>query len=463
MVRKLTSILAALTGLAASLGACARAEVTVTLEPETRYQTISGWEAADEVVSNPAEEPDWLLYAPIVYDKAVEEVGINRIRLEVRSSAESTIGAWRRLASGEIDSKGWRPIRYLSTNDNDDPYTINWSGFDFAELDFRIESAVLPMKERLEARGERLFVNVNYVAFMNQVPDAPYFHDDPEEYAELVLATHLHMRDKYGFAPDAWEVMLEADNVPQWRRDPRLLGKVIVASAKRLDEAGFKTRFIAPSVTNMKNAAPYMDAIASVDGAVARMSEISYHRYGGRKPENLAAIVERAERYGLDTSMLEWWFGHGNEDVLHEDLEAGRNSAWQGRTLRGLFDVDMSNPKAPKVTPRKEVRYTLQYFRDVRAGAVRIGARSSAPQDFAPLAFVNPGGATTLVVKAQRAGEIAILGLPAGRYTVSYAVPQGSERLAPVEHAAGAPFRASLPAKGVLTVAAERPRPGATP
>lgn len=442
-------LLLAISGVAG----CGEPEALIELAPAERYQTISGWEVTAYMADTRVPEPR-PPYWTEVYDRAVTEVGINRLRLEVRSGAESTGRNWERFSAGELSRKSWRGLRYATVNDNADPRVIDWNGFDFSELDWEVESAVLPIRQRLAARGERLFVNLCYVAFTEQIRNGAYIHSDPEEYAEFVLATYLHMQRKFGFIPDAWEVILEPDNTKQWRG--RAIGRAIVAAAARLKEHGFTPRFIAPSVTDMANAAPYIDGIAAVEGAMENVIELSYHRYKNATAANLAAVVERAQRYGVDTAMLEWWFGEARPEVLHRDLKQGRNASWQGRVLIGLFNVNKRSPGGPPLTLRDDTRMNLQYFRYIRAGARRIGASSSDEDDFDPLAFVNPDGSHTVVVLAKGAGMLTVKGLPAGRYRVSYALKTESGALPDaIPVAAGGALKAEMPGAGVLTVFAD--------
>lgn len=442
---------------ALALAGCAPREATIRLDPATVFQTITGWEATAEIVESPAET-HWRAYRDEVLARAVEEVGIDRVRLELRSGAENTHGAWSRFARGEIDYEAWRPLRYPVIDDNGDPHEIEQAGFDWSELDFHVENVVLPMRARLARRGETLFVNLCYVAFTDQIEQGAYTHDDPEEYAELILAAFLHLDRAFGFVPDAVEVILEPDRVSEW--DGRLIGRAIVATAARLAEHGYAPGFIAPSVTDMANAAPYFDDILRVEGAVERMIELSYHRYRGRSRRHLAAIALRARAHGLEPAMLEWWFGRGAHRVLHEDLSLGRNTAWQGRVLVGLFDVEPT-PDGVAIGLREDTRYNLQYFREVRRGAVRIGAVSTEPRHFAPLAFVNPDGSTVVVVATTGAGRITIDGLPAGAYAVSWAVREGSAGLdAPLIANGSAPVSFEMPGAGAVTVSGRAGREG---
>lgn len=441
---RLRSVLAPLGLFALGLPALA---TEITLDPSQRFQTISGWEATADLPDDPTA-PEWARYREEQLDSIVRDIGINRIRLEVRSGAESNRGYISRFIAGEMPFEEWKQHYYEVVNDNDDPFVINWDGFDFAELDWHIENTVLPIRKRLEARGERLIVNLCFVSF----DEEPTSQREPEEYAEFVLATHLHVDRKYGFSPDLWEVVLEPDLMPNgW--SGLEVGRAMEAASHRLRENGFTPAFVAPSVTDMRNAVPYLKAIASVPGAMTNMAEFSYHRYRGGSERTLRDIVDTAAEYGLSTSMLEWWFGKGTPEVLYQDLTIGRNSAWQGRVERGLHDAE-GWPDTP-LRPKPEVRFNLQYFRYIRHGAVRISATSDT-RGVEPVAFINSDGGYVVVVKTNAQKSIFIQGLPAGNYRVSYAVDKGSfSEEKPVSVDPEGRLSTSIPGAGILTIFAD--------
>lgn len=434
-------------------GGCAAQKVEVSLNPQVRLQVSNGWELNAEI-ADVEDGSDRALprYQDALLDIVVDRVGINRVRLPVKSGSENTDRNWRRYAAREISYQAWRPLRYATVNDNADPKTIDWAGFDFSELDGRIEEIVVPMQRRLAARGERLFVNLCYVAFTDQLRGGAYHHDDPDEYAEFVLATYEHMQRRWGFTPDAWEVILEPDLVGRW--DGRAIGERIVRAGRLLEANGFTPRFIAPSVENMSNGARFIDGIAAVPGAMAYVDEFSYHRYNGVSPAALDAISERARRYGKRTAMLEWWFGNATYEVLYEDLTRGLNSSWEGQSLIAVVDLDLKDPARPRLSLRTDSRLNAQYFRYIRLGAQRIGARSTDEEQVAPVAYVNPNGAYAVVLKARSGvGEIVVRGLPAGDYRIAYATERETVEPPEIHHlSAGQPLTASMPARGVVSI-----------
>lgn len=427
----------------------------VTLDAGTAYQTITGWEATAE--SGESDAPSFPLYRDTLFAQAAD-LGINRFRLQIQSGVENSRDYYSESQEGRIDGATWRCVRYATVNDNADPSTINWSGFHFTKIDEIVEKVVLPYRARLQASGRKLFINLNYVAFATQCPNTPYIHHAPEEYAEFILATSIHLRDKYNLVPDAWEVILEPDNTSVYWPG-RAIGEAIVATARRLESAGFQPRFIGPSTTRAGNAIGYLNGMLSVPGAQKYLAEFSYHRYDNPSPSVIQAIGDRGAQAGIATAMLEH-IGSGYED-LHEDLKLARNTAWQQFTLaypasadRGAtyFPVQGGSSAAPTVEPGSRTKFLRQYFRFIRPGARRIGAQSdNAAVD--PLAFINPDGNYVIVVKTTGQQTFDIAGLPAGVYGVSYTTSSQAGVDAPeVNLAAGARLRTRIPDRGVITI-----------
>ena len=450
--------------LACAAAACTRAERSgdippgedgrprIVIDPGTRHQTMNGWEATAQ--AGQAMSSAYPAYRDRLLDAAVE-VGIDRLRVEVRSGSEYTRDSWTAMRKGEIDQAAWRAVRYATINDDNDPFTLRQGGFWFSELDDTIAKVVVPMRERLASIGRRLFVTVTYVAFTEQIgPGLEYHHENPEEYAEFVQATHRHLSDRYGIVPDAWEIALEPDNSPQWRAET--VRRAMIAVGNRLEGMGITPRLIAPSTTSMRNAVLYANEIGR-RGPPRFWFELSYHRYRGVSESGLRAIASRAQEWNIGAAMLEH-IGSGYED-LHQDLRVGRNSSWQQYALAFpttkddgslYFLVDDRNASAPAVTMAARTPFLRQYFRYIRSGAVRVGASSSAAA-FDPLAFVNPDGRFVVVVKAQRRGSFVVEGLPAGAYEATYttdAEPRG--RATPVVN--GTSLQIEMPARGVMTI-----------
>ncbi len=430
------------------------AGATITVDTGTQYQNMIGWEATTYVCE--ADDPAFPNYKDTLFDLLVNDIGINRVRVEIRAGVESDNDNWTDYRMGVIDYNTWRARRYATVNDNGDPCDINWDGFYFSELDYNIDNVVLPMKQLCEARGENLYINLNYVAFTGQISGGIYIHDDPNEYAEFILAVWLHLEDKYGWTPDALEIILEPANVSQW--SGTTVGNAIVAAKARLREYDYNPNVIVPSNPGVVSSINYFNQLVQVPGVAGQIAEYSYHLYWDRSDTDVQTLVNQAAQYGLDTSMLEWWDPQCTYERLHKDLTLGMNSAWQAHVIRNLFVINDSDPQNPTVAIAGPTKFTRQYFKYVRLGAARVGA-SSDSGTFAPIAWTNENGKAVVVVKAEAAGAFDVQGLPAGIYGIKYTVGTDASNpteydvdLADVQISEGGMVSASIPGKGVITI-----------
>lgn len=432
------------------LGSAVPADAVIGLDAAARYQTMKGWEATAEV--GQFECASYPRYVDELFDRAVDELGLDRIRLPVRSSAEHSVDHFARFISGQITRQEWASTWDKPQNDNPDPFSINPAGFQFSHLDYLVEKIVEPLRQRLAARGERLYVNLNFTDF----DSTPFDHEDqPEEYAEFMLATFQHLQAKYGWVPDAVEMVLEPD-VGHW--SAAQVGAALVAAGNRLKAHGFTPEFIAPSNASMEGAVTYFDEIIRLPGAAEYLTMLSYHRYRHVSAANLQAIRARAAQYGIETGMLEHI--RSDHDDLKEDLRVANNSAWQQYTIAfcssdnggHYYSIDEAAPGGPAVKLGSRTRYLRQYFRWVRQGAVRIEA-TTTDSAYDPVAFINANGKYTVVVDAARAGTLRVDQLPAGTYGVNYTTANAFDvDGGDVVLSQGQPLVASIPAAGVITI-----------
>jgi hypothetical protein len=397
----------------------------------------------------------------------VNGVGINSVRVEIWSGLENPVDYWLPHYEGRLSYKDYAPVRYEKINDNDDPYTVNPEGFQFSKFDHRMDVMTLPIKRAVEARGEKLHINVNYVDFSwgGKARQGSLNHaENPEEFAEFVLVFFKRLRDKYGIEADSFEVILEPENTASWR-GPQI-GRGLIAVARRLEENGFTPEIIAPSNTAMIGAIRYFDEMIKVQGVEDYLDTFGYHRYGTQTRELVEDIRQRADAHNLKTAMLER-IGAGI-DVLIEDLTVGQVSSWQqwataGRRMDGdggvyYLLVNTDESELPRVY-LADLSYQLsQVFLFVRRGAVRIDARSDNP-DKTSVAFINRDGGRVVVIRAKKAGApVTVNGLPAGQYGVRFVDDlRNIEQLPPVTVSGGEALQFDLPGAGVATVYSMEP------
>jgi hypothetical protein len=438
---------------------------TITIDPTTAFQEIRGWEATAEAGFDDETPSDEYLHEVL---DAAADLGVSRLRLEVRSSYEHTRDLAQELRDGRISAEEWRCARYSTVNDNPDPRAIEPSGFQFADLDRKMNTLVMPYARRLAQQGDRLWLNVNYVAFTGQLCDGyNYVHHRPEEYAEFVLAVYQHLRDTFQITPDSWEVMLEPDNTKIWTA--AAMTRAMVETTARLRNAGFTPFFIAPSTKAAGTALSYLDAIWAEPALRPVLGELSYHRYSNASASVITAIGRAAAQRGLAPAMLEK-IG-ATVDDLDQDLTLAGASAWQQYVL-GFPQRDngghylLLNPSAPKgqrVRLSQTATYLRQYFRAFRPGARRIDAKSDH-RAFRPVAARNRSGATAVVVNARQAGQVLLRGLTPGSYRFSCetTTDQGSQACRRVTTVnTGGTATIEMPGSGIFSLVeepADRPR-----
>ena len=435
----------------------------VTVNPSETHQVMKGWEVMPRFWEQDKRwdryDPSWLRYRDLILDYLVNELGINRIRIEIRSGAENPVDYWTLFRQNKIGYKEAKRHRYEKINDNDDPNVVNMAGFQFSELDNQVENVLLPLKRRIQDNGERLFVNLCYVDFGSTELKGDISHArQPEEFGELVFAVFDHLKRRYDLVPDAFEVVLEPDNSDGW--GGREIGLGLVAAAKRLRQAGFAPDFIAPSTSTVTAAPRYIDAMMAVPDAGDLVTTFSYHRYD-ETDSALPEIKQRARKFGKETAMLEHLTGDAEE--LYEDLTEADVSAWQqfgiaskddefsGDDRSFYYFVDIKDPDHPNIRMGRRTAALAQYFKFIRMGATRIGARSDR-QGSKAVAFRNTNGTYVVVVNADGAGPVSVQGLPPGAYDARYTGGDGTPRdLAVTPSADGRGLSAALPAAGVTT------------
>lgn len=416
---------------------------------------MRGWEATAQ--AGQFHSTAWGNYKNNLLDRAVDELGINRVRLEITSGVENPVDYFAQWRAGQITEAEYNSHRYEIINDNSNSNTINPNGFSWSSLDATINELVVPLRQRLGVRGEALWINVNYVDFGS----SSFEHKtNPQEYAEFVLATYQHMQSAFGFVPNSWEVVLEPDtSTANWTTGQ--VAQAVKAAGDRLVAAGFTPNFVAPSTTDAANAPTYIDQIAQTSGAMGYVGEFSYHRYAGGTNAILQSIANRAVQYNKQSAMLEWIGADYN--TLHQDIKQGRVSSWQQFCLAGLsswgpdvggsyYKVDDSNNSNPIIIIGSRTKLLRQYFQFIRMGAQRIEASSNNPM-LEPLAFINTNGKYVVVVKTADDGSFTVVGLPVGTYGIKYTtVSQYNIDLPDVTISGTQTLSTSIPNAGIITV-----------
>jgi Putative Ig domain len=400
---------------------------TVTVG-STSLQTWKGWEATfhDGLHDFPSTGQNWHNAAL----DAFVDLGGNRIRTEIHSGLveSSTDYVTPYFADGRDYSTNpyysnfvSNTIRATPINDNADPNSINASGFKFAEIDKTVDSYVTPLKAKLAVRGETLFWVLTYVHFST----SNQLHiDTPAEYGELILATWQHLNTTYGMVPDALEIYLEPDNGAALVTSAEIAA-MIMAARNRLVNAGFaKPYIIAPTTTTSPATLAFYRGVKTANvTAGTYVDEVARHRYGTAPDDTmLVSLRNEVEADGKKSSMLETDF-NGTLANLHQDIEVGRVSAWNGKWIIAYPTATdtgsmyfMINPGSPYgLTKTNHAKYAEHYMKYIRQNAVMKSVTNSS-SNFRGVPFVNPNGKYVVPIRALTSGTVTVSGLPAGTY-----------------------------------------------
>lgn len=428
---------------------------TIAVNEGQRFQAMTGWEALAEIGQVECDPRAYATFKDEVLDRAANEVGINRIRMGLRNGFENPVDQFIPFQAGQLTFNQWKVFWFQVVNDNNDPFVINPAGFTWGYLDYTMDELIVPLKQRLAARGEQLWLNLSYTG----ANSGQLHRDNPDEYAEFVLAAFQHLQQRYGFVPNSLELVNEP-NLGGWNATH--IARNLAAVKPRLAQAGFTPEFIGPSSSTVAAALQDFDGMIPQAGVAQGLDAIVYHRYGtAPSTAQLQGVAQRGVQFGMRTAMLEHG-GSGHED-LHADLTLANVSAWQQFGLAFCGDRDIGGnyfpifggalgSNTPVVRTGEMTKLLRQYFRYVALGAERIGATTSSTQ-FAPVAFRNANGKFVVVVKASAGGTFSVSGLPAGTYGIDYTTSSAyMVPLADQTITSGQFLSTAIPAAGVLTV-----------
>ena len=433
----------------------------VDVNPSTTYQTIIGWQGAGQNGWFECNATAFANYKVALWDRLVNELGMSRMTIALRSGMENTRDYHTEFANGLIDNPTYTASWFDPVNDNNDPFVADTTKFHWSFLDGNVDNALLPLRQRLLARGETMYFVLTVVDNERSGVTRTFFPmRAAEEYAEVVTEAFKHLQKKYGFVPDALDMLLEPEGTPY---TPTEMGRALVAVKNRLSAAGFHPDFMAPSTTSVYNASVYYDGITAVPGARGLVTELAYHRYVALSTPALASIGLRAVRDGIRTSMTEH-IGSGF-DALYEDLTIGQVSSWMQFSSafcgnrdnpdnQGVYyQINQTDPNNPRINITNHSKLLRQVFYYVRRGAVRIGAVSGNSTDLLPLAFRNANGKYVAVVRTKRGATFTVRGLPPGTYGINYGTTGAyNVSLADQTITSGGSIQATIPTDGVVTI-----------
>lgn len=405
-----------------SVSAAAAADVTVNAS--VTHQTMLGWGAVTPWLM---DVPD-LLVGQII-DTAVNDLGLTRLRYEGPSGNRAEDRRWE-----------WG-------NDDDDPLHVNWSAYNTASLDAKVQKYVVPFQQAVQANGDPFSIYLSPSFFNGGSSGSPstWMLRSPGEYAEYATSMLLRLRDVHNITADYYCICNEAGNDNPF--SAAIVGRMIKAVGPRLQQLGLSTTIQFPECVSANTSWSYIQALAGDERVWEHVGLLSYHLYGSNTQR--PSIRDFGAARGLPTAQTEYM--GLTIDHLYDDLTLGGVSFWE---LYGQGFPAPDNNRTSFSLPSRywDMRQVMHY---VRPGAVRVDATSN-DGTVRSLGFVNDGKTTVVLLNkaaASVAQTVTVTGLPAGSYGVSRSVGSGVCQELGLQTVDGSgQLSLSVPKNAVLTI-----------
>ena len=367
---------------------------TVNIDTNITYQTIEGLGGGE----------GWLFPPSYLYPEIFDNLGLSILRFRMFPYTEQRFDE----------------ANEFRDNDNNDPFTIDWSNVDFNSFQY-----IVPLLNAIKIRGGKLNgVIFNPPAWMldTQAVETGGSHLLPgyeDELVEFIIIWLLAVKNNYNIDVDYVSIQNEPNSgccflgysSTQIRDIIKLLGR-------RLTQAGLNTKIISPDVSNLASFnSGWAETICNDPVASGYVGRLSTHTYNQDfwNPDaainNLITARNIANNCGKELWIDEYCNDQSNiggwaeapvlTQHLHNALVYGNVTSWStyeiykdpsGKAL-SLYDYN------GKLTPKF---YALkQYFHWIRPGAIRIEA-SSNNSDILVSSFKHPTDNTLTIVTINR-------------------------------------------------------------
>ena len=338
-------------------------DVTVTLDPSQRFQTIDGFGTTQRLFDDPHVTET---FNSATARAAVIPTSVDQVRI--------LDALYRDLGLTRVR---FHPEGIEAVNDNADPLSTDLSKFNFS---WKAADGHIAAVRSLQARGLTTYFAspLRVESWMNE--------SNPDEYVEWAMAMLRHWRSA-GLEMPYFSLMNEPSFYGgekswsgAWLRD------VAKRLGARLRAEKFATKLVAPDDVSPANAYARLQTILADPDARQYIGAVAYHLYDRGNED---AVAKLAKQYGIPVWMTEYstpedwraWAG-----IMHELLATADVSAID--YMWGFFgDWDRSQLVRVKVRGSSYAGFDFnrqyyvmgQYSRYVRPGAVRIAATSSDP------------------------------------------------------------------------------------
>ena len=376
-------------------------DVTVTIHPDVKYQTIRGWSCNPHYLGGSQQQREQVIH------EAAGSLGITRVRWQQPNGNRSNVTRW------ELE------------NDNGNPEQVDLTKFNTADADKFVEGYVLPFKRRIEAGGDpfELWLSPSFFDGGSTGSVPAFLLESPGEYAEYATSFITYLRERYGIETNHYAICNEAGNNNVFR--PAVVAEMTKVLGERMERLDLPTQGQFSDGVNARVTWNYIQHAKNDPDVWRYVDVLSYHWYGGQNQQWMAKIREFADERSLDTAQSE--FMHLKIDHLYDDLTIGGVSYWSIYGLGGPGPRGQNFWFRPDDTSfRRGAQFWnfRQVMHYVRPGAVRTGTKCDEPA-LRPLAFSRNGRVTVVLINTKPAAKplsVTIRDLPSGDYGLSQCV-----------------------------------------
>jgi hypothetical protein len=366
-------------------------QISVVVDTTLKYQQIKGWGASLFI----KDEDRCSLTQENLMNMWFEHMGCNSFR-------------W------EISRKEWENFN----NDNSNSDSINWSAYKTETCDRIAKNIILPMKAKVEARGEKFWIYQNSSFFKSgETGTIPlWMLESPAEMSEWLISDLKYIKSTHGITIDHIAVANEPDNDNVFTSN--IVGKMIKTLGPAMQQAGLSTKIIFSEHARTDSALSYIQRWQNDPEVMDYVTCFGNHLYFGteKMSSKKAAIYSIAQSKNIVTAQTEYM--GANFDIIYDDLVNGGNSFWHIYLDRDYIAINQSKTAYTINSIYWDIRQIVKY---VKQGSYRVSVSSNNTTNCKTMAFNKDGNVVVVCKNTGIVGTLTfdISGLPAGVYAVN--------------------------------------------
>jgi hypothetical protein len=375
--------------LFAFVSTSAYAQVTVTLDSTTKFQTIEGWGHGGDLFGmlNYSADPSIMDSLNLqILDYLIDDLGLTGSRI------------WE--VGPRTDGTGM---------DNGDCDSVDWTKFEVTQNDTMVAKYMVYFKNRIEANGYHtsFYSSTSYPTGATLYK--PWVFNDPGERAQQIWANALWWKNTYGITMN-YDVIF---NEPGGTMTPQLIADDIKALGPRMLKLGLPTKTQYAEAVTPSTDWNFISPEEADTDVWQYIGRLSYHNYGSLDG-NRQKIRDFGITKGLTIAQTE--MGDPRIDDIFDDMLLGGTSYWEV----AFSGSNTLTPNAGELSflPAAKFFRQRQVIHYIRPGDVRING-TSTDSNVRVLSFERNGELRTIILNNTAAQTVTIHGLPAGNYGIS--------------------------------------------